>query len=146
MQHFELIYLLSNVLLLPAWLLLIVAPEWRWTERLIHSIWIPVLYSAAVTIMVVVRPAAAEGADIGSLHGFMLLLDSPWFSLAIWLQLVLFDLFIGAWESRDARRLGIHAGWMVVPLVATYIFGPPGLLIYLVVRYSRTRSASLAEQ
>lgn len=145
MQDFELVYLLSNLILLPAWLLLILAPGWRWTERVVHSVWIPVLYSAAVIVIVLMRPALPEDANIGSLRGFMLLLQSPYSSLAIWLQLVLCDLFIGAWESRDARRHGIHAGWLVVPLVATYIFGPPGLLIYLAIRYALTRKVTLAE-
>jgi hypothetical protein len=145
MQDFELIYLLSNVILLPAWLLLILAPDWRWTERVVHSAWIPVLYGTAVTVIIVMRPALAEEANIGSLRGFMLLLQSPYSSLAIWVQLVLCDLFIGAWESRDARRHGIRAGWLVVPLVATYIFGPPGLLIYLAIRYAHTRKVTLVE-
>lgn len=143
MQDFELIYLISNAILLPAWLLLICAPSWRWTERLVHSVWLPALYCVAVTVIMIVQPKAAAGANIGSLQGFMRLLDSPFSSLSVWVQLVIWDLFIGAWESRDARRHGIQPGWMVVPLVATYIVGPPGLLIYFAIRYLRTRDTAL---
>ena len=146
MQSFELIYMLSNLVLLPAWLFLIVAPSWRWTHLLVHRIWIPVLYCTAVVVIVLIRPPAAEGANIGSLQGFMLLLQSPFSSLAIWVQLVVWDLFIGAWESRDAHRHGIPRGWMVVPLVATFLFGPPGVLIYFAIRYVRTRDVTLVEQ
>jgi hypothetical protein len=47
-----------------------------------------------------------------------------------------FDLVVGAWESRDARQAGI-AHWKVVPcLLLTFLLGPMGLLVYLLLRYS----------
>jgi hypothetical protein len=146
MQTLEHIYTMSNVILLPAWLLLIFAPNWRWTDRIVHRIWIPLLYCLAVTLIFLIKPASPEGASIATLKGFMLLLSDPMTALMIWIQLVIWDLFIGAWMARDARRHGIHWGWMVVPMVAIFIFGPPGLLLYLGLRWAMRRTVVLEER
>jgi hypothetical protein len=45
-----------------------------------------------------------------------------------------FDLFIGGWEIRDARRRGIPHVLIVPALVLTFLFGPAGLLLYLSIR------------
>jgi hypothetical protein len=99
----------------------------------------------SVTLILFIRPANPEGASIGSLQGFMLMLTQPMTVLMIWIQLVIWDLFIGAWMARDARRRGIHWGWMVVPMIAIYIFGPPGLLLYFGLRFAKPRTITLDE-
>jgi hypothetical protein len=33
----ETIFLVANYSVVPAWTLLVFAPRWRWTERLVHS-------------------------------------------------------------------------------------------------------------
>ncbi|MBY6204979.1 DUF4281 domain-containing protein [Halomonas denitrificans] len=46
-----------------------------------------------------------------------------------------FDLFIGGWEVRTARREGI-AHWMVIPFLALTLFaGPIGLLLFLLLQW-----------
>jgi sorbitol-specific phosphotransferase system component IIC len=51
-----------------------------------------------------------------------------------------FDLFTGAWEARDAVRLGISR-WAVLPcLVLTFLFGPMGLALYLLVKLAMRKS------
>jgi type II secretory pathway component PulL len=51
-----------------------------------------------------------------------------------------FDLFTGAWEAREAVRLGISR-WVVLPcLVLTFLFGPLGLALFLLVKLAMRRS------
>jgi hypothetical protein len=145
METLERIYTTSNIVLLPVWLLLIFAPGWRWTDRIVNRLWIPLLYCMSVTLILLIRPASPAGASIGSLSGFMLMLNEPTTALMIWIQLVIWDLFIGAWMARDARRHGIHWGWMVVPMLVIYIFGPPGLLLYFGLRFAKRRTITLDE-
>ena len=42
-----------------------------------------------------------------------------------------FDLFIGSWQVRDARRNRVPFVLVVPCLVLTFLFGPIGLLLYL---------------
>ena len=64
-----------------------------------------------------------------------------------WIHYLIFDLFIGAWESRDAQRRGIPH-WAVIPcLLVTLLAGPIGLLVYLGLRAALGRGGVLlAEQ
>ncbi len=54
--------------------------------------------------------------------------------LAGWVHHLALDLFIGAFEVRDARRLGIPHLLVVPCLVLTFLPGPIGLLAYLGLR------------
>ena len=56
---------------------------------------------------------------------------------------LVFDLFIGAWQTRDAARHGIPHGLVVPCLVLTFLLGPIGLLLYLALRTWRTRGVDL---
>jgi hypothetical protein len=43
-------------------------------------------------------------------------------------------LFIGAWEVRDAQRLEIPRLAVIPCLALTFLIGPVGLLLYLLIR------------
>ena len=61
------------------------------------------------------------------------------------LVMLVFDLFVGAWEARDAKRQGIPHLALVPCLLATLMFGPAGLLAYLALRGVMRRTETLAE-
>jgi hypothetical protein len=65
--------------------------------------------------------------------------------LAGWVHYLAFDLFIGAWQVRDAQRRGIKHLWVVPCLLTTLVFGPAGLLLYFIMRYSLTRTLTTDE-
>ena len=66
----------------------------------------------------------------GSLAEVMALFTMPEIALAGWIHYLAFDLFVGAWEVRTARREGI-AFLLVLPcLVLTFLFGPAGFLAF----------------
>lgn len=140
----ETLFAIANFGVLPAWALLALAPGWVFTDRLVHAVWIPLLLGLLyATLLVVAEPP--EGASFGSLAGVMAFFTSPVAALAGWVHYLVFDLFVGAWEVRDARRLGVHHGLVVVCLAVTLMAGPAGLLLYLVIRLARTRSTTLVE-
>ena len=58
-------------------------------------------------------------------------------AMAGWLHYLAFDLFVGAWEVREARRVGLPH-WVILPALAlTFLFGPLGLLVFLALRAAR---------
>jgi len=63
--------------------------------------------------------------------------------LAGWIHYLAFDLFIGAWEVRDAQRNQIPHLVVIPCLVMTFMLGPIGLLFYFAIRTAKTRSLSL---
>ena len=134
----DLAFTICNTAVMPAWLLLAVAPSRPITHRLVHALWIPVLLAIAYLTAFALNPESPDGGGFSSLSGVMTLFTSPHAVLAGWIHYLAFDLFVGAWEVRDAARRGVPH-WMVVPcLFLTLMLGPAGLMLYLVVRHART--------
>jgi len=133
-----------NLTVLPAWLMLIVLPRWKWT-RIVAAYAIPAALAVVyLTLLVMNRPP--EGAGFGSIEQVERLFSSRWLLLAGWVHYLAFDLFIGAWEVRDAWRLNIPH-WFVVPcLVLTFLIGPVGLAAYFIVRLAVVRRLPAAEK
>jgi hypothetical protein len=139
------LFVIFNYAVLPAWLLLAALPHHRLTQSLIHAIWVPLLLGPFYIWALFFGPAPAEGAGFGSLEGVMLLFQSPMAVLGGWIHYLVFDLFIGAWIVRDARRQGINH-WLTVPLLfVTLMAGPAGLMLYLILRLCMKRTLSLDE-
>jgi hypothetical protein len=94
--------------------------------------------------LIAARWAGAEGG-FSSLEDVRRLFADPYLLLAGWVHYLAFDLFVGAWEVRDAQRLGIPHLLVVPCLVLTFLFGPAGLLLYGIVRAVRTRRIVIDE-
>lgn len=128
---FELTFLLAA----PFWALMIVAPSWRWTSRIIGSPLIvlpPVLIYATLVLPNVTEVLPAVSSP--TLPGVQALLGTPTGAAIGWAHFIAFDLFVGRWEYLDARRRGVHPLVMAPTLVLTILLAPLGLLIYLAVR------------
>ena len=141
----ETIFMICNNGVLPAWLLLVVAPNGSWTQKIVHQIWIPILLGSVYLGVFVTSPALPSGGGFSSLDGVMTLFTSPHFVLVGWVHYLVFDLFVGAWEVRDARRRSIPHLFVVPCLLLTLMFGPIGLLAYLCLRFAMKRELSLDE-
>lgn len=114
------------------WLLLIGLPRWRWTQVVSGAI-IPIVI-AVVYLVLVVRYLPGASGGFGSLAEVSLLFSHPPALLAGWVHYLAFDLFIGAWEVRDAARHRVPHLLVVPCLVMTFLLGPIGLLAYLGLR------------
>jgi hypothetical protein len=133
-MHPEVLFTAFNVAVIPFWLLLIFAPEWIWTDRIVHSIALPIAIAIWALSLGVSSPAAPDGASMTTLPNVMLLIGSAHGTLIVWTMHMCWDLLAGAWLSRDARRLKIHHAWVVVALLVTLMGGIAGLLLYIVIR------------
>lgn len=138
----ETLFTIGSYAVLPGWALLVFFPAWRWSNRFVAPLVVPALLALAYGAVLLARFGASEGG-FGSLAQVQALFSDPWLLVAGWLHYLAFDLFVGAWEVRDALRLGIRH-WLVVPcLLLTFLFGPVGLLAYLVVRVGLRRELAV---
>lgn len=134
----EALFSAASTAVVPGWLLLVFAPRWKWTARLITPVLIPALLGLLYLYLIVTRFGASEGG-FGSLAEVRRLFEDPALLLAGWVHYLAFDLFIGSWEVRDAQRHGL-SHFLVVPCLAlTFLFGPLGLLLYLGLRGAARR-------
>ena len=63
-------------------------------------------------------------------------------ALVAWVGLLAFDLFVGTWEVRTARKEGIPHLAIVPSLFLTFMAGPAGLLLFVITRYLLRRRVS----
>jgi hypothetical protein len=141
----DLMFTICNNAVIPAWLLLAVAPRWQWTQRIVHSALVPAVLGLVYIGAFATNTASPEGASMSSLEGVMLLFTSPNAMLAGWVHYLVFDLFVGAWEVRDAHRHNIHHAWVIPCLALTLMLGPVGLALYLAIRAALRREWCLDE-
>jgi hypothetical protein len=132
-----LVYKLIHLIVLPAWLLLILAPNSRITHRFVHAAFIPlimVLIYIYFLVWAVFFGGGAEGSGFGSLEAVMTAFTSPVGLLLGWTHYLAFDLFVGMWIARDGKRRDVAHVWIAPCLIFTFVFGPVGLGLYLVLR------------
>ena len=138
------LFSIASTLVLPAWLALAVAPTHRWTQRL--AAWIvPTLLAAAYVWLLIagLRQPGAEGG-FGSLDAVATLFENRQALLAGWIHYLAFDLVIGAWEARDAERVGVSR-WVLIPCLGlTFMAGPAGWLLYGIARTVQLRTQHTA--
>lgn len=119
----------------PFWALMILAPGWSVTRRVIGSPLIalpPALVYALLVLpeLGVVLPAVTDPSS----GGVAALLGTPLGAAAGWAHFVAFDLFIGRWMYLDSRERRMHPLLMAPVLVLTILLAPLGLLAHLALR------------
>ena len=120
------------------WLLLLVAPRWRWTERLVVSGAWSLLLSVVYFVLIAVHFPGSKGG-FGSIAEVRQLFSIDALLLAGWVHYLAFDLLVGALEVRQAKTHGIPHLLVIPALVLTFLFGPIGLLLFFAIKSVRQR-------
>ena len=76
-----------------------------------------------------------------TLEGVGTLFSNPWLLLAGWVHYLAFDLLVGSWQLQDARERGISRLLVIPCFTLTFLFGPAGWLLYIVMRSIRTNGS-----
>ena len=148
-MDFDILFKLANLSVVPAWFMLIVLPNWLGTKALVHSMLYPLLLGVVYSVWLILSVFGGMGATDGSfstLAGVRALFSVDAGLFIGWVHYLVFDLFVGAWEARDAKRRGF-SHWLLIPcLFFTFMAGPLGLLLYIVLRRVTKKGGwSLAE-
>jgi Domain of unknown function (DUF4281) len=133
----------ANSAALLGWLALLLSPPsvrwapsvWRFSGRLL-----PLAFSVLYVAMLAAHWRGQGG--FGSAAEVRALFDVPGLLVAGWVHYLAFDLFVGAWIAERGAGLALPH-WQLVPvLLLTFMFGPAGLLAFVLLRALR-RPASL---
>lgn len=129
------LFSLSNLLVMPFWLLMIFLPHWKWTKRLMSSLWVVVPAALLYTALIVPQLTTALPSLMNpTLTTIATLLGQPEGATVAWVHFLAFDLFVGRWAYLDSRHANITT-WLVSPALLTILMvGPLGLLVYLGIR------------
>ena len=121
------------------WLVLVLFPRrWLWLlafPRYIIPFGLSLLYAG----LAMANFFTIDGGGYGSLSEVSALLSKDEMLLAGWVHYLAFDLFIGGWIAFNADKMGLNRLVQAPILIATFLFGPVGLALFLAMRagYSR---------
>jgi len=111
------------------WLVLILLPRWPIVLDALSTGLVGLLCVAYSALMLAFF--FRSGGGFGSLAAVRTLFASDPVLLAGWIHYLAFDLFVGIWIARQADSIGLSRLLQAPVLLATFLFGPLGLLLFL---------------
>jgi hypothetical protein len=134
----ETIFSIVNSIALISWIILLIVPFRPITNKIILGVSVSLLSIAyAVLLFQTLQPADFQ--KFGTLEGITSLQSVPGAVLVGWIHYLAFDLMVGLFIANNAAKLGIKHIVILPALLATFMMGPAGLLLYLVIRWAITK-------
>ena len=130
----------AGLLAVCGWLALVLAPVQPAWAQLVAARLVPAHIGLVYTALFARFWSERQGG-FGSLEEVSDLFSHRGLLLAGWLHYLAFDLFVGAWEVREAERIGLPHLAVLPALVLTFLIGPIGLLLFLAMRAVRLRGS-----
>lgn len=132
-----------NLLAMVAWAALILLPRWPALLSMLLYLGVGLLCLIYAVCLVGVLagfiPAGEGGADFSTIEGVRSIFASDVGVTIGWTHYLAFDLFVGIWIARDADAKHISRFVQAPILLATFLAGPLGLLVWLIVREPAAR-------
>jgi hypothetical protein len=150
MNFLSFAFRLATWLSLLGWIVLLGFPLWPAQGRIVVlGISVGLLCVLYCYLIVAGRRHDEPGLKVGghffSLGGVISLFKSPRMVLTGWVHFLAFDLMVGLYIAMDAARHGM-SHWLLIPvLLLTLMFGPAGLLAYLLLRLAMTGNGLLLD-
>ena len=151
-MNWDMIFTITNSYALLMWIILLIGPRQPAIMTGLFYGGIGLLASGYAVIIIPLMTGMIDGggsaaSDFTTLAGVQQLLASPGGATIGWIHYLAFDLFAGLWIARDlfvglwvarnADKYGF-ARWLQIPiLLLVYVLGPLGLVLYLLLRFTR---------
>lgn len=132
-MSFEQGFSLANTLAMAGWVSVLLLPRW---QLLVSGLRFGLvgLLCIAYAVLIMVFFFRVEGGGFGSIAEVRQLFLSDGGLLAGWIHYLAFDLFVGLWIAERADRAGLSRLIQAPILIATFMFGPVGLLMFYATR------------
>lgn len=128
------VFSISGMITAPMWALMIFLPKWKVTQIFIKFKIIPLILSLIYGFYIIQAIQIGGMMDFGSLSSVMTLLTEENAALAGWIHYLAFDLLVGIWIVNQNKTLQIHQVIIAPCLFATFMFGPIGFLLFMIIK------------
>ncbi len=140
MMQPESVFQICSTIAMVGWLvLLIISPFWWAADKFTIGV-IAGLLAIVYAWLICTEFNPADVRSFGNLEGVMALFGNKIMVTAGWVHYLAFDLFVGTWIKKNSVRHNISHLLVLPVLLLTFMFGPIGLLTYLVLRWIKTRN------
>ncbi len=128
------VFSICNTIAMVGWIILVFIPMWRSSDKFIIGI-IVTLFAIIYTYYIVTNLSAIDMKSFSTLKGVTNLFTNPLAVLIGWVHYLAFDLMVGLFIKKNADKYGISHWWLIPCYLLTFMFGPIGLLLYLLIRF-----------
>ena len=141
----EQFFQVTNTIALVAWVALVLLPGRRFVSHLLCPTIVPGLLAIGYATVIGWKLASngPPPGDVMTIAGLRAVFADDWVFAAAWAHYLVFDMVVGSWIARDAVRLGIPWPLRTLALLLTFLAGPVGFLLHLLVRAGLRRRFSV---
>ncbi|HEY2677647.1 MAG TPA: ABA4-like family protein [Steroidobacteraceae bacterium] len=136
------IFSAANIIAMLCWVALAIslfaAPARVQIQR-ITGYFVPGLFAVVYLLCIWKGFSETSGGGFGTLTEVRALFANDAALSAGWLHYLAFDLFVGTWIVRQGTLDRLHPLLLLICLPATFMFGPIGFLLFLIVRAAFSR-------
>lgn len=124
---------LGNSLAFFSWILLVIFSNKQWASKAVFSISIMIL-ALVYAYLIGMSMGNMDMESFNSLAGVKAMFTSDMAVAAGWLHYLAFDLMVGLYIIYNSQKHGINRFLIIPALLLTFMFGPVGLVVYLLIR------------
>ena len=137
---YKIIFNIYNTGILIFWLLLLVFPKSKLTQKMTDFPWIPLVIAFGY-IYFLGTSDSIFSVDFSSLSALteMFQNSNPRGVAAGWLHYLAFDFWVGCWILRDSQKKGVKHAFIIFPMLCTFMVGPVGIIVYTLVLLSQKK-------
>lgn len=135
------VFSIASKLAIFMWVLMVFLPKWSITRFFIDYKIIPIILSIVYVIYIIQAMQIGGMMDFGSLKSVMALFTEQNVVLAGWVHYLAFDLLIGMWILNQNQTVKIHHLLIIPCLLATFMFGPIGFLLFTIMSAIKLKKA-----
>lgn len=128
----------STIAMLGWIILLLLSPFWSSFDKFLIGI-IITLFAIVYAWLIFQVFTPGDFEKFGSLNGVMELFTNKTAVTAGWVHYLAFDLMVGIWIKKNGQKYNIQHLLLVPCLLLTFMLGPIGLLLYLLIRLIKSK-------
>ena len=133
------IFAFGNTFVLLGWILLLFVPAWRYTQTIVLN-GVVLILAIVYTFLILKDIGSFNVESFSTLENVKALFQHDAAVAAGWFHYLAFDLLVGAYIVKKARKLNISRWIYTLILPFTFIFGPIGYLLFVIVKTFKTKS------
>jgi hypothetical protein len=121
------------------WILLLVFPNWKFTQAIVLN-GVIVILAILYAYIFVKDMGSFDPKSFSTLSNVKVLFQNDNAVAAGWLHYLTFDLLVGAYIVKQCQKLEISRWSYSLILPFTFMFGPIGYFIFFVIKFLKTKS------
>ena len=133
------IFSICNSVIVFGWLLLLILPNWKYTQAVILN-GLLVVFSIVYTYLLLQDFDQLSVDSFSTLAKLKLLFQSDTAVTAGWVHYLVFDLFVGAYIVRKSIQIGLSRWVYSFVLPFAFMCGPIGYLLFVIIKLIKTKS------